>query len=296
VNRSSVLTPILTAVSEAGEVLWSIEIDMGLGSSRPVILALAEDNSGGFIAVGSVEYSDPADPSISGKHALILRFTDGGELRAGYALGGDLEGSARQIVVHPEGSYTIGGHLDGPPNIWLASVDAQDALVWSASYRIRPDTDFSNDVTNLWGLAPTAAQGVVLCGDVSRPDIDGWMLRANAVGMPLWGKCYSSPGIDDVLTGVVTLEDGFAAFGRIAVVPNIDSDPWVLCTSFDGMASFTEASGLVTENTQVEWQRVSDHAIHALQPVATPTTLELKSDELPPTVPATGFGQLITTE
>jgi hypothetical protein len=150
-------------------------------------------------------------------------------------------------------------------------------------------------VTNLWGLAPTAAQGVVLCGDVSRPDIDGWMLRANAVGMPLGGKCYSSPGIDDVLTGVVTLEDGFAAFGRIAVVPNIDSDPWVLCTSFDGMASFTEASGLVTENTQVEWQRVSDHAIHALQPVATPTTLELKSDELPPTVPATGFGQLITT-
>jgi hypothetical protein len=294
VNRSSVLTPILTAVSGDGEVRWSIEIDMGFGSSRPVILALAEDNAGGFIAVGSVEYSDPADPSISRKNALILRFTDEGELGHGYALGGDLAESARQIVVHPDGSYTIGGHFDGAPNIWLASVDVHDALVWSASYRIRPDTDFSLDLTNLRGLAPTAANGVVLCGEVSLPDIDAWMLHANAVGMPLWGKCYSSAGIDDVLTGVVTLENGFAAFGRIQVVPNIDSDPWILCTSVDGMASFTEASGLVTDNTQVEWQRVRDHAIHALQPVPTPATLEVESDELPPSVPATGFGQLIT--
>lgn len=301
VNRSSTLTPLLIALDENGDVSWSIEVDMGSGSSDPKIVALAEDPTGGFVAAGQVnftELTDPTEPPISGTNAVVVKFSDQGVLDAAFALGSGgtipVTEFARQVVVGPDGSYVIGGHFGVAPNIWLASVDADDALVWSARYRARPDTDTSIDIANLRGLTPTADGGVAMCGVIGVPDTDAWLMRVNDAGMPLWAKCYSTIDLADELVGVVTLEDGFAAFGRKVTVSGVDSDPWVVRTNVDGMVHFTETSGVVTENTPVEWQHVADHTLRALAPVATPLALSVDSSETLVATSAAGFGQLLT--
>ena len=301
VNRSGAQTPTLIAIDEDGDVEWSLDIDMGSGSTNPAIEALASDPSGGFIAVGSVDFTDlddVAEPPISGRNAMILRFASDGVLCAGYALGGGATipttEQGRHIAVHPDGSYTVGGHLGGAPNIWLAAMNADDSLRWSASYRIRPDTSASIDVANLTGVAPVDANGILMCGDVSEPDRDAWLMRVDAEGMPVWAKSYATAETDDELSGVLTLPDGLAAFGRRVVVAGLDSDLWILRTSHDGMLHFTADSALATSNTTPQWLRIRQHSVRTLTPGTNPLALAVDAADVPEVDAAEAFGVLLT--
>ena len=111
--------------------------------------------------------------------------------------------------------------------------------------------------------------------------------------MPIWVKTYSSTGTIDELTGVVALDDGVAACGRTFVTDNINGDTWIPRANVDAMVRFTSDSGLSTENTAAQWQRLTHHTLRALTPQATNTTMigdsnsQLLDD-------ATVIGELVT--
>jgi hypothetical protein len=298
VTRSAVRSPILAAVDADGDVEWSIEVDTGTGSTNSTIAALALSSSGGIIAVGSVGYADSGvapELPIGGTNALILRLDTEGTLLGGYALGGTAAEEALRIVVHPDGTYAIGGHIAVAPQVWIASMSADDTVRWSASYQNRPDgagIEFANPT----GLAALDGNGMLVSGYIGAPDVDAFLMRVADNGMPVWVKTYAGVGTNDALSGVVARSDGLIAFGRTTAREDTGSrgDLWVIRGNVDAMVHFTPDSGLTTMNTDVQWRRIHDHTVRALTLRSVPSSLVAGPAVGLVVDPAGAVGELVT--
>jgi hypothetical protein len=294
VNRSGVFSALLAAIDDTGAIEWSIEVDAGSGSAHPALVALAELPSGDLIAVGQVDYDELADPSlppIQGENALILKLGPDGSVRSAFALGGAGTERGSRVVVGPDGSYLVGGHLGRAPNVWLVSLRADDTLRWSASYRARPQVN----VAELTGLA-AVSDGHLACGHLGSSDADAWLLRVDAGGMPVWVKTIVGAGSADQPSDVVALDDGLVACGRTQIREDTTSngDLWVLRANVDGMLHFLADTGLACQCTTAEWQRIDDHSIRTLAPSAAAVTLDPDTEQELRTNPAAVFGELLT--
>jgi hypothetical protein len=290
--------PRWTRTMRASGVEWSIEVDAGSGSTHPAIAALAEAPSSDIIAVGEVDHTDLADPSlppIDRQNALILRLRPDGTLVSGFALGGTGSEKASRVAVAQDGSYVIGGHLGGAPNAWLASLRADDSLRWSASYRSRPHAS-GVDFTTLTGLA-AIPDGVLACGHMEPPGVDAWLIRVDEEGMPVWAKTFVGADSTDEPAAVVALADGLVMCGRTEVKEDVSThgDLWVVRANVDANLHFLADSGLACECTAAEWQRLTDdHSMRTLAPTSVPVTLDVDPEEELQTDPASVFGELLT--
>ena len=102
---------------------------------------------------------------------------------------------------------------------------------------------------------------------------DGWMIRMDGGGMPVWSKSYVGTGEDELL-GVVALDEGVAAVGQTRTTNPAGTsfdDLWVVRTNVDGMVPFDPASGFDTVNGAVQWAPVSIHEQLELAPATIPT-------------------------
>lgn len=299
VNRGGVsFTPIVAELDEDGTVVWVSEYDTGAGSTSPTVLALAETPTGEILLVGDVDYTDTTDPAtaIDGQNALILRIDAQGVAQDAYAVGGGNIETAQRVAVFPDGSYAIAGFDPGgvAGEVWVATFRADDTLRWSASYQSRPDEANNAEFARPVGLVAMDGLGLLVAGSIGSLDEDGWVLRLNADGMPIWLKTYASDERDELL-GVVALPDGLVAFGSTeAVDPALLGDLWVVRTNVDGMLHFTEDSALDTENTDAQWQRTTDHSVHALAPVTLPSALDGNPAALFVANPASIVGDVLT--
>jgi hypothetical protein len=276
---NGVKRPIFAEIDERGRILWSSEVEMGAGSTNPVVRALARTRSGEILAVGSVDYSNAAN-TLDAENALILRLDGEGRPMRALAVGGGKAGAfessegAHQVAMFPDGSYVLAGDMPGSPgprDVWLASFGAGDTMRWSAAYQRPPgaNSEGNQEGTFPTGLAPLANQDLLVSGYVGQPNKDGWILRINLAGMPIWMKSYSTPE-DDVLADIVALPDGLVAFGdTVFTEPNRSyQDLWLLRTNVDGMLHFRTGNGFDAENTDVHWRRVmkDEHRVQALAP------------------------------
>jgi hypothetical protein len=290
--------PRWTRTMRASGVEWSIEVDAGSGSTHPAIAALAEAPPSDIIAVGEVDHTDLADPSlppIDRQNALILRLRPDGTLVSGFALGGTGSEKASRVAVAQDGSYVIGGHLGGAPNAWLASLRADDSLRWSASYRSRPHAS-GVDFTTPTGLA-AIPDGVLACGHMEPPGVDAWLIRVDEEGMPVWAKTFVGADSTDEPAAVVALADGLVMCGRTEVKEDVSThgDLWVVRANVDANLHFLADSGLACECTAAEWQRLTDdHSMRTLAPTSVPVTLDVDPEEELQTDPASVFGELLT--
>jgi hypothetical protein len=298
ITRSGVVSALLMAIDDAGGVEWSIEVDAGSGSTHPAIAALAEAPSSDIIAVGEVDHTDLADPSlppIDRQNALILRLRPDGTLVSGFALGGTGSEKASRVAVAQDGSYVIGGHLGGAPNAWLVSLRADDSLRWSASYRSRPHAS-GVDFTTLTGLA-AIPDGVLACGHMEPPGVDAWLIRVDEEGMPVWAKTFVGADSTDEPAAVVGLADGLVMCGRTEVKEDVSThgDLWVVRANVDANLHFLADSGLACECTAAEWQRLTDdHSTRTLAPTSVPVALDVDPEEELQAEPASVFGELLT--
>jgi hypothetical protein len=101
---------------------------------------------------------------------------------------------------------------------------------------------------------------------------DGWMIRLDGSGMPMWSKSYVGDD-EDELAGVVALPVGVAAFGHTQttnVAANGFHDLWLVRTNVDGYTDFGADSGFDTVNGAVQWNPTSIHVQLQLAPAGTP--------------------------
>jgi hypothetical protein len=261
---------LFAALDRDGNITWSTELETGAGSTDPVVHALAETATGEILAVGAIDYSDGV--GIDGTNALVLRLDASGNPLSARAVGGLHDQKAHQLAVFPDGSYAIAGDAgaSAPFDVWIASLDDSDALVWSGSYQNRPEDPDNIDISTVTGISPIGSRGILVSGNFGSPDSNAWIFRINRSGMPVWVKTYISAD-DERIEEVLALPDGLIAFGDTELTETVNSsysDLWVLRTSVDGMLHFTDGNGLDAENTDPQWQLfpTSEHGVHTLAP------------------------------
>ena len=257
---------ILIALDDDGGLLWATEIDTGLGSDSALISDVEVAPNGDLLVVGSVVYEDAAR-TIVGRNALVLRLHPDGTPVSAYAVGGPLGEGANAIAVHDDGTYAVSGQgageLGDEPSL-VSAFGADDSLQWTASYADRVDAGYAMAT----GIAVADGGGYVVSGTTGMTGQDGWLIRIDPTGMPLWAKTYQGASADE-LTGVVAMPVGFAAYGQTHttnVLGNGFDDLWLLRTSVDGSVPFDPASGFDTVNDAVQWHPSGVHTQHALAP------------------------------
>ena len=274
-HRTGERRAILAELDETGDLVWATEIDTGLGSSQAAITALAEVPNGELLAVGAVDYTD-SDGTITGRNALVLRMAADGTPVAAYALGAPLGEDATGVAVHDDGSYAISGQTSAAGDdhfSWVASFGADDTLLWSSTYADRPDAGYAS--AN--GIAAVADGGYVVAGWTGMRDEDGWLIRLDGTGMPLWSKTYEGTD-DNELIGVVAMPTGVAAYGQTNTtnaLGNSFNDIWLLRTNVDGMAHFDPDTGFDTINHPVQWHPSAEYTLHQLDPAKVATTVNV---------------------
>jgi hypothetical protein len=261
---------IFAAIDQNGNITWSTELEMGAGSTEPVVHALAETATGDILAAGTIDYSDGL--SIDGKNALILRLDANGNPLSARAVGGLHDQGANQLAVFPDGTYAIAGDAGAfaPFGVWIASLDATDNLVWSGSYQNGPADPNVVDISTVTGISPLANHGLLVSGYFGAPNPNGWIFRINQNGMPVWVKTYISAD-EDKIVEVLALPDGLMAFGETGFTETVNgsyTDLWLLRTSVDGMLHFINGNGFDAENTDAQWQLFppAEHSVHTLAP------------------------------
>jgi hypothetical protein len=289
---------IFAALDRDGNITWSTELEMGAGSTAPVVHALAETPTGEILAVGTVNYSDGA--TIDGKNALVLRLDASGNPLSARAVGGlDGEG-ANQLAVFSDGSYAIAGDAgsSAPFGVWIASLDQNDALVWSGSYQNRSEDLDNSDVSTVTGMSPLGNHGLLVSGYFGSPNVNAWIFRINANGMPVWVKTYISAD-EDRIAEVMALPDGLIAFGETGFTETVNtsySDLWLLRTSIDGMLHFTDGNGFDAENTDAQWHLfpAAEHTVHTLAPAPLASTTLTGTPSVLTTNVAGAIGEMLT--
>ena len=288
---------LFASIDRLGNIVWSNELEMGAGSSSPVVHALAESPAGEILAVGTVVYSD-GGVQIDGKNALVLRLDGNGNAVSARAVGGLHDQEANQLAVHADGSYAIAGDAGAFAAFegWIATLDSNDSLVWSGSYQSRSQHP-GVDVTTVTGLSAVPGRGLLVSGTFGTPDPDAWIMRVNRDGMPVWVKSYVATD-EKNLVEVHALPDGLVAFGDAGLTETNGSytDLWLLRTSVDGMLDFIDNNGFDTENTDAQWARfaAADHTVHTLAPASVATSTLTGTPSAYVTNVAGAIGELLT--
>ena len=239
--------------------------------------------NGDLLAVGDVAY-EVADRSIDQWNALIMRLDRDGTPVASNVVGGPYLDVVTDVAVQPDGSYAISGQTTATPGTnspWVAAFDAEDNLLWSSTYADRLDAGYAMAT----GIAAVGGGDYVVSGTTGMVAKDGWMIRLDGSGMPVWSKSYVGDD-EDELAGVVALPVGVAAFGHTQTTnaaANGFHDLWLVRTNVDGFMDFGVDSGFDTVNGAVQW---SPTAIHV--------QLELVPSNAPVTATATNLSTTVT--
>ena len=276
VRRAStaVERPTLISLDDAGDLQWATEIDPGLGSGDATIVDVVETPDGDLLAVGIVNYELP-DLSISQSNLLIVRLDRDGTATESYVVGGRFSDVVTGVAVQSDGSYAISGQTTVTEGVddysWVASFDAHNILRWSSTYADRPDAGYAMAT----GIAAVGGGDYVVSGTTGMVGTDGWMIRIDSSGMPVWSKSYIGDD-EEQLAGVVTMPHGVAAFGHTQTTDLAADDGfydlWLLRTNVDGMVHFDSDSGFDTVNGAVQWSPTANHVQLQLSPTNAPVT------------------------
>lgn len=184
-DTSALDRPTLVALDDAGELQWATEIDPGAGSGDATIVEVVKTPSGELLAVGKVDYELP-DRSIDQWNALIMRLNPDGTPVASFVFGGPYLDIVTGVAVQPDGSYAISGQTLVTPRAstesWVASFDPDDNLLWSSTYADRLDAGYATAT----GITAVPGGDYVVSGTTGMTDKDGWMIRLDRSGMPMW--------------------------------------------------------------------------------------------------------------
>jgi len=143
---------------------------------------------------------------------------------------------------------------------------------------------------------PEWSKEIHVSGTSGMTSKDGWMIRLDRSGMPMWSKSYVGDG-EDELVGVVAMDEGMAAFGHTQTtnpVGNGFHDLWLVRTNVDGMLHFDAGSGFDTVNGAVQWTPTSVQVQLGLAPSAVSPTVTV-TDE-PTDVDAASSTNLLLTD
>ena len=222
---------------------------------------------GDVLVVGYARHE--LDSAHEQNDALVVRVDPSGVVRSAFAVGGPRGDRANAVAVQPDGTFAISGEtvVGSTAQPWVAVLTTDDqgtpTLQSSSHYLDEPANELPSAYSIATGIAAVDGGDFVVAGYTGlHGHRDGWLLRVDPSGMPVWSKRFIGTE-DDELTGVIAMAHGVAAFGhtRTSDPDGSFDDIWIVRSNVDGMVHFADDSGFETVNGDAQWQFVTDHQL-----------------------------------
>jgi hypothetical protein len=150
--------------------------------------------------------------------AYLLKVSGEGDLIWSKPIGGPQIDHAEALLALPDGDLVFAGFSNSGGNGgydgWLVKTDADGQVVWDRYYG-GTSWDFLYDID-------TAANGGFYLTGVTYSEgagsADGWILRVDAAGEPIWARAVGGPFDDELFSGDATSDGGVVVAGSTSPV------------------------------------------------------------------------------
>jgi len=203
--------------------------------------AVIQTADGGFVLAGTRE--------VAGKGEIWLFKTNSkGVIQWEQTYGGPGYESCKAAIQTEDGGFALACTTDsygaGNTDIWLVKANANGQGQWSQTYG-GAENDYAADLIQL------NDGGFLLVGETSsfgEGSSDGWVVRTDAGGSPLWTQTYGFESAETFNTVIKTSDGGFALGGEIDSV-GADKKPaykpigWFVKINTNGMVQWARTYG-----------------------------------------------------
>ncbi len=103
------------------------------------------------------------------------------------------------------GQAWFGDDLFGSYDIYVVKTDADGTVQWIQTYEYNDSVGVGADIA--FDVIEVSTGGYAICGYTQSSVWDGWVIRTDELGVPLWDRLYASGGSDEI-TSIRELDDG----------------------------------------------------------------------------------------
>ncbi|MEP7372647.1 MAG: T9SS type A sorting domain-containing protein [Chitinophagaceae bacterium] len=219
-------------IDGSGNILWQKSLG-GTGTDKGYHVKVTPDQ--GYLIAGLTR-SDNGD--VSGRHtgsdstdAWVVKLDEAGTIQWQKCLGGSAYDEAVIADLTSDGGYIIGANTTsnngdvsgqhGKKDIWIVKLSATGIILWQRCYG-------GSQLELIGNIRQTSDNGFIIGGVAcsSNGDVtaqkdnelfeagDGWIIKVNADGTPVWNRCYGDLATEDALYDITELSNGdFLASG-----------------------------------------------------------------------------------
>ncbi len=140
------------------------------------------------------------------------------------------------------GQAWFGDELSGDYDIYVVKTDGNGNVQWTQTYEYNDAVGVGADIA--FDVIEVSTGGYAICGYTQSSVWDGWVIRTDELGVPIWDRLYAQ-GNSDELTSIRELPDGGFILGGLFATPRGDVDLALVRTSSQGVPIWTRTFGEV---------------------------------------------------
>ena len=223
----------LMKIDDEGELSWSNTFG---GSQNDNGFSVTSTNDGGFAITGVTRSLGDNDGD-----AWLIKVSDSGAIQWERTYGGEDTEFGRAIQQTVDGGYIIIGQTEsfgaGSSDAYLLKTDSEGNEMWSQTFGGQ-GTDQGRYVVE------SADQGYLISGYTDSFGASGgfnfWMIKTNSLGELEWQRFFGEHGDDRGLSGIQTLDGGYAIAGYTSSVGSNSSNILFIKTDDNGNSDSSE--------------------------------------------------------
>jgi hypothetical protein len=223
-------TPVLVKLDRAGNTSW--ENSYSVGSDSPC-RCVRQTHDGGYVAVGGRD------------DMFMMRLDPSGRILWAKNYGGTEKDEGQWVEPTRDGGYILVGYTEsrgsGGKDMYLVKTDSLGAILWTKTYG-------TEHAEMGYSVRQTADGGYILAGvthSVGGSDDDGYLVRTDSLGNPLWLRSYGGDETDKCFSVRETSDGGYALVGYTGSCGSGDYDIYFVKTDSQGLVeSIRDASVL----------------------------------------------------
>ncbi|MBK7442830.1 MAG: T9SS type A sorting domain-containing protein [Bacteroidetes bacterium] len=188
-------------LNSTGNIIWQNTIG---GNETETIRSVHQTTDGGFICTGSSSSGisgDKTKPLIGATDYWIIKLNNSGNIKWQKTIGSLNFDYAVDIIVEPDGTYTLGGYSDGfyTPYFEIIKLNSTGTVLSDKTIETGEDSKMRS-------ISKTLDGGYIIGGttNISGPPCNSygwecwnlWVIKTNSLGIMQWNKALGS-GDDD---------------------------------------------------------------------------------------------------
>jgi len=238
-SPTSISALYLVKTGALGEEEWTRTFE--LSPYETIGAAVRQLPDGGYAVAGRA--------GINGEFDSFLVRTDaaGSELWSRTYDAGD-DDRAHGLALTDDGGFILAGQawfgdlIFGSYDIYVVKTNAAGDVEWTRTYEFADGIGPGADVA--LAVEAVSAGGYIIVGNTQSSVWDGWVIRTDELGNPIWDRTYNDGGNSDQLTSVRELPGGGFVFGGLFATSQGDVDMALVRTDDQGVPAWTQTFGL----------------------------------------------------